>query len=110
MIAIGFFLAVMAVSVLQWLRGKPICGKYPPQRWLLRAWMFSAPLGFIAIDSGWIVRCVDNRGQSMDSFALRIQFHVPASNVLVSLISLRSSTPFCLLRPCIAVALFARKS
>jgi len=62
----------MAVSVLQWLRGK-LSAENITNSWLLRAWMFSAPLGFIAIDSGWIVRCDDNRGQSMD-FALRIQF------------------------------------
>jgi len=71
--------------------------------------MFSAPLGFIAIDSGWIVRCVDDRGQSMDSFALRIQFHVPASNVLVSLISFAIIyTVLFITTLYLAVALFAR--
>ncbi len=90
MIAIGFFLAaVMAVSVLQWLRGKLSAENITQQRWLLGAWIFSAPLGFIAIDSGWIVRCVGRQPWSVygqlrtaDSAS-----HVPASNVLVSLIS-----------------------
>lgn len=90
MIAIGFFLAaVMAISVLQWLRGKLTAENITQQRWLLKAWMFSAPLGFIAIDSGWIVRCVGRQPWSVygqlrtaDSVS-----HVPASNVLVSLIS-----------------------
>ncbi len=90
MIAIGFFLAaVMAVSVLQWLRGKLSRENITQQRWLLGAWMFSAPLGFIAIDSGWIVRCVGRQPWSVygqlrtaDSVS-----SVPASNVLVSLIS-----------------------
>lgn len=90
MIAIGFFLAaVMAVSVLQWLRGKLSRENITQQRWLLGAWIFSAPLGFIAIDSGWIVRCVGRQPWSVygqlrtaDSVSA-----VPASNVLVSLIS-----------------------
>jgi len=90
MIAIGFFLAaVMAVSVLQWLRGKLSAENITQQRWLLGAWIFSAPLGFIAIDSGWIVPCVGRQPWSVygqlrtaDSVS-----HVPASNVLVSLTS-----------------------
>lgn len=90
MIAIGFFLAaVMAVSVWQWLRGKLSAENITQQRWLLGAWMFSAPLGFIAIDSGWIVRCVGRQPWSVygqlrtaDSVS-----SVPASNVLVSLLS-----------------------
>jgi len=41
--------------------------KITQQRWLMRAWMFAAPLGFIAIDTGWIVRC-DSHGHSMGKF------------------------------------------
>ncbi len=59
MIAIGFFLAgLMAVTTLQWLRGKLDPENITQQRWLLRTWMLAAPLGYIAIESGWIVRCV----------------------------------------------------
>ena len=59
MIAIGVFLAaLMGVTVLQWLRGKLSPENITQQKWLLRTWLFSAPLGYIAIESGWIVRCV----------------------------------------------------
>jgi cytochrome d ubiquinol oxidase subunit I len=59
------------------------------QRWLLGAWVFSAPLGFIAIDSGWIVRCVGRQPWSVYGQLRTVDSasHVPASNVLVSLIS-----------------------
>jgi len=54
-----FFLAgLMLGSVFYWLLGKLSQEKITQQRWLMRAWMFAAPLGFIAIDTGWIVRCV----------------------------------------------------
>lgn len=90
MIGIGFFLAgLMLLSVLQWLRGKLSPENIAQQRLLLFTWIFSAPLGFIAIDSGWIVRCVGRqpwtlyqRIRTVDSAS-----HVPASNVLTSLIS-----------------------
>ncbi|MGP1383787.1 MAG: cytochrome ubiquinol oxidase subunit I [Thainema sp.] len=59
MIAIGFFLAgLMGLTLLQWLRGKLSADAIADQRWLMRAWIFSAPLGYIAVESGWIVRCV----------------------------------------------------
>ncbi len=59
MIAIGVFLAaLMAFTTLQWLRGKLSTENITQQRWLLRIWLLSAPLGYIAIESGWIVRCV----------------------------------------------------
>ncbi|MGL4621724.1 cytochrome ubiquinol oxidase subunit I [Chroococcidiopsis sp.] len=88
MIGIGFFLAfLMLWSTLYWLLGKLNSEKITQQRWLLRTWIFAAPLGFIAIDSGWIVRCVGrqpwtlyNQIRTVDSAS-----HVPASNVLVSL-------------------------
>lgn len=59
MIAIGVFLAaLMALTVLQWLRGKLSPENITQQRWLLWIWILAAPLGYIAIESGWIVRCV----------------------------------------------------
>ena len=90
MIGIGFALAVlMGLSVLYWLLGKFSPEKIVQQRWLLRTWMFAAPLGFIAIDSGWIVRCTGrqpwtlyNQIRTVDSAS-----HLPASTVLVSLMS-----------------------
>lgn len=59
MVAIGlFFAALMAVTVLQWLRGKLKPEIISQQKWLLRAWVFAAPLGYLAVETGWIVRCV----------------------------------------------------
>lgn len=77
----------MLWSTLYWILGKLNSEKITQQRWLLRTWIFAAPLGFIAIDSGWIVRCVGrqpwtlyNQIRTVDSAS-----NVPASNVLVSL-------------------------
>lgn len=59
MIAIGFALAgLMAISVLQWLRGKLSAASLSNQGLLLWGWVLAAPLGYIAIECGWIVRCV----------------------------------------------------
>jgi cytochrome d ubiquinol oxidase subunit I len=88
MSGIGFFLAgLMGWSVIQWLLGHLSDQKINQQRWLLRAWIFAAPLGYIAVESGWIVRCVGRQpwalyGQIRTSAAASL---VPASNVLTSL-------------------------
>jgi cytochrome bd ubiquinol oxidase subunit I len=59
MSGIGFLLVgLMLVTVVQWSRGKLKEGEIDRQRWLLRAWMWAAPLGYLAVESGWIVRCV----------------------------------------------------
>ena len=59
MSGIGFFLAgLMLWSVLQWIRGKLSPATITQQRWLMLAWIFAAPLGYIAVESGWIVRFV----------------------------------------------------
>jgi len=59
MSGIGVFLAVLAIAtVVQWLRGKLSESDVMNQKWLLRAWIFSAPLGYIAVETGWVVRCV----------------------------------------------------
>jgi cytochrome bd ubiquinol oxidase subunit I len=89
MIAIGFFLAgLMLVSTLQWLRGKLSPENIAQQRWLMRAWIFAAPLGYIAVDSGWIVRCVGRQPWTVYGLLRTADSasHVPATNVLVSLI------------------------
>ena len=88
MIAIGFFFAgLMLWSTLQWLRGK-LSGDIARQRWLLRAWVLAAPLGYIAVESGWIVRCVGRQpwtvyGQIRTADAAS---NLPAQTVLSSLI------------------------
>lgn len=59
MVGIGLLLAAIAVvTMLQWLRGKLTERDISDQKWLLRAWIFAAPLGYIAVETGWIVRCV----------------------------------------------------
>lgn len=90
MIAIGFFFAgLMLLSVLWWLLGKLSPEKIAQQRWLMAAWIFAAPLGYIAVESGWIVRCVGRQpwtlyGQirTVDSVS-----NLPPSNVLTSLLA-----------------------
>lgn len=90
MIAIGFFLAgLMLLSTLQWLRGKLSAENIIQQRWLMRAWILAAPLGYIAIESGWIVRCVGRQPWTLYGQIRTVDAasNVPASNVLVSLSS-----------------------
>ncbi|MCG9890031.1 MAG: cytochrome ubiquinol oxidase subunit I [Thermosynechococcaceae cyanobacterium MS004] len=88
MSGIGFFLAgLMLWSVLQWVLGNLSPEKIEKQQWLLRTWIFAAPLGYIAVESGWIVRCVGRQpwtmyGQIRTADAAS---HLPASNVLTSL-------------------------
>lgn len=94
MVGIGFFLAgLMLISTLQWLRGKLSADNITQQRWLMRAWIFAAPLGYIAVDSGWIVRCVGRQPwtvyqqiRTVDSVS-----NLPPGNVLVTLITFTSA-------------------
>ncbi len=88
MVAIGFFMAgIMLVSVWQWIRGKLSEDNIAEQRWLMLAWMFTAPLGYIAVESGWIVRCVGRQPWSVYGLLRTTDSvsNVPASNVLTSL-------------------------
>ena len=93
MAGIGFLLVgLMGVSVIQWLRGKLTVENITAQTRLLRAWMFAAPLGYIAVECGWMVREVGRQpwivyGQIRTADAVS---NVPASNVLVSLIAYTS--------------------
>jgi cytochrome bd ubiquinol oxidase subunit I len=88
MSGIGFFFAgLMLWSVLQWVRGKLAPNAIASQRWLMRAWLLAAPLGYIAVESGWIVRCVGRQpwtvyGQLRTVDAVS---QLPASEVLGSL-------------------------
>jgi cytochrome bd ubiquinol oxidase subunit I len=82
-----FFVALMAWSGLQWLRGRLSSEMIAQQKWLLRSWLLAAPLGYIAVESGWIVRCVGRQpwvlyGQIRTADAAS---HLPASEVLTSL-------------------------
>ncbi|MBV5257636.1 cytochrome ubiquinol oxidase subunit I [Synechococcus moorigangaii CMS01] len=89
MSAIGFFLAgLMGISVLQWFRGKFSPGAIAQQKWLLRSWLCAAPLGYLAVESGWIVRCVGRQpwvvyGQIRTADGVS---NLPAGEVFVSLL------------------------
>lgn len=89
MIAIGFFLAgLMLVSTIQWLRGKLLPTNIEQQPWLMRGWIFAAPLGYIAVECGWIVRCVGRQPWSVYNLVRTTDSAspLPPTNVLTSLI------------------------
>jgi cytochrome d ubiquinol oxidase subunit I len=82
-----FFVGLMLWSVVQWLLGTLSAEKIGQQKWLLLAWIFAAPLGYIAVEAGWIVRCVGRQpwtlyGQIRTADAVS---NLPAGNVLASL-------------------------
>lgn len=57
MVAIGFwFVALMIWSVVVWRRGGFAVERIGAHRRLLRAWMLSIPLGYVAVECGWVVR------------------------------------------------------
>lgn len=57
MVAIGFGLFfLMLWTVWRWWRGRLKPGNAHANRWLLRAWIASIPLGYIAVECGWTVR------------------------------------------------------
>ncbi len=89
MIAIGFFLAaLMGWSALQWLRGKLSDSDIGEQKWLMRAWVFAAPLGYIATDSGWIVRCVGRQPWTVygEIRTIDAASNIPSEEVFASLL------------------------
>jgi cytochrome d ubiquinol oxidase subunit I len=88
MVGVGFFFAgLMGVTVIQWLRGKLSPEEISKQRLLLWSWMFAGPLGYLAVESGWVVRCVGRQpwvvyGQIRTADAVS---NVPPGNVVGSL-------------------------
>ncbi|MFH7243009.1 MAG: cytochrome ubiquinol oxidase subunit I [Spirulina sp.] len=88
MSGIGFFLAgLMLLSLLQWLLGNLSPEKIGQQKWLLRTWIFAAPLGYIAVESGWIVRCVGRQPWTMygEIRTADAATQIPAETILASL-------------------------
>jgi cytochrome d ubiquinol oxidase subunit I len=91
MVAIGlFFVALMGITLLQWLRGKLTESAIAEQKWLWLAWIGAAPLGYIAVEAGWIVRCVGRQPwivygelRTADSAS-----HLPPGEILFSLLGL----------------------
>lgn len=85
-----FFAGLMALTLFKWLRGKLDNSQIIAQKWLMRGWIFAAPLGYIAVESGWIVRCVGRQPwivygeiRTLDSAS-----HLPPGEVLFSLLGL----------------------
>ncbi|WP_096621108.1 cytochrome ubiquinol oxidase subunit I [Calothrix sp. NIES-3974] len=88
MVGIGFFLAgLMGWSLLQWIRGQLSDTNITQQRWLMRVWVLAAPLGYIAIEAGWIVRCVGRQPWTVygEIRTADAASHLPAVEVLTSL-------------------------
>lgn len=57
MVAIGFwFVFLMLWSVWAWRKGSLTPERIVGQRKLLKAWMLSIPLGYVAVECGWVVR------------------------------------------------------
>lgn len=93
MIAIGlFFAGLMSVSVIQWLRGQLSPNNITQQKWLMRAWVLAAPLGYIAVETGWIVRCVGRQPWIVYGELRTVESasNLPAGEVLFSLVGLTS--------------------
>lgn len=89
MSGIAFILVgVVIVTVVQWLRGKLSPENISQQKLLMLSWIWSAPLGYLAVESGWIVRCVGRQpwavyGEIRTADAVS---NLPPSNVLTSLL------------------------
>lgn len=57
MVAIGFwFVFLMLWSVWAWRKGRLTPERVGAQRRLLKAWVVSIPLGYLAVECGWVVR------------------------------------------------------
>ena len=57
MVVIGMvFMALMVWTSVIWLKGQLSAKAIFNHRWLLRAWIASIPLGYVATECGWIVR------------------------------------------------------
>ncbi|MGA1262971.1 MAG: cytochrome ubiquinol oxidase subunit I [Prochlorothrix sp.] len=90
MAGIGFFFAgLMGVTLLQWLRGKLAPAAIIQQKWLLWAWVLAAPLGYLAVETGWTVREVGRQPWTVYGLIRTSDAasQLPASNVLVSLVA-----------------------
>jgi len=57
MVLIGFLLfGLMIWTVVSWLRGGLSAERIAAHRALLRAWLISLPLGYVAVETGWLTR------------------------------------------------------
>jgi cytochrome d ubiquinol oxidase subunit I len=57
MLAAGFgLLFLMLWTGWTWRKGKLAAERIADQKWLLRAWVAAIPAGYVAVETGWIVR------------------------------------------------------
>ncbi|KST63593.1 cytochrome ubiquinol oxidase subunit I [Mastigocoleus testarum] len=82
-----FFVGLMLLSVIQWLRGKLSPENITQQSLLMLGWIFAAPLGYIAVEAGWIVREVGRQPWTVYGLIRTTDAasSLPASDVLGSL-------------------------
>jgi len=90
MVVIGLvFMGLMVWTSVVWLKGQLSAESICTHRWLLRAWIASIPLGYVAAESGWIVREVGRQPWVIYGL-LRTRdaaSTLPASVVAVSLVA-----------------------
>lgn len=90
MVASGMvLLGLMLWTLAAWLKGQLSSTNINHHRWLLRAWIASIPLGYVATECGWIVREVGRQPWVIYGL-LRTRDAVstlPASVVAVSLVT-----------------------
>jgi cytochrome d ubiquinol oxidase subunit I len=88
MVAVGLAAAaLMALSLLLWWRGGLSATSFAQWPWFSWAWILSAPAGYLAIEAGWVVRCVGRQpwtvyGELRTADAASL---LPAAEVLTSL-------------------------
>jgi len=90
MSGIGIFLAgLMGFSVWRWLRGKLSADTIAEQKLMLWGWLLAAPLGYVAVECGWIVRCVGRQPWTVygELRTADMATPLPAPEVLASLIT-----------------------
>ncbi len=57
MVLIGFLLFFLMIwTVVLWIRRRLTPETVPKYKWLLYSWMAALPLGYIAVETGWITR------------------------------------------------------
>ncbi|TAK60001.1 cytochrome ubiquinol oxidase subunit I [Methylobacter sp.] len=90
MVVIGLvFMGLIVWTSVAWLKGQLSAESICINRWLLRAWIASIPLGYVATECGWIVREVGRQPWIIYGL-LRTRdaaSTLPASVVAVSLVT-----------------------
>jgi len=90
MVAIGFiFLIIALVSGWLWAKGRLSAEHIVQQRLMLKLWLIAAPLGFVAVETGWIVREVGRQPWVIYGVMRTVEgaSRLPAASVGVTLIT-----------------------